>query len=60
MGAVTKKQCDWGEKVGTDEDNRRCTQVAVGIVAVKDGGRVHALAVCPSHRLYLVAETAPL
>lgn len=58
--AAQKLQCVWGDKVGTDDDHTRCFNTAVGIVAVKDGPRVHTLAVCSTHRLYLVAETAPL
>lgn len=57
---MSKVQCVWGEAVGTDDDHARCPETAVGIVAVRDGGRVHALAVCSRHRLLLVAETAPL
>lgn len=53
-------QCDWGDKVGTDDDPERCTGNAVGIVAVKDGPRIHALNVCMKHRMVLMDETNPL
>lgn len=53
-------QCDWGDKVGTEEDEARCPRTAVGVVAVKDGSRVHALNVCMSHRMVLMAETNPV
>lgn len=53
-------QCDWGEKVGSDDDPERCRSTAVGVVAVKDGPRVHALNVCMAHRTVLMQETNPL
>lgn len=57
--ALLQLQCDWGDKVGTEEDNERCKKSAVGVVAVKDGPRVHALNVCMSHRMVLMDETDP-
>lgn len=58
--ALLQLQCDWGDKVGTEEDDARCGRTAVGVVAVKDGRKVHALNVCMSHRMVLMDETSPV
>lgn len=52
--------CEWGSKVGTEEDNAACTQRAVGVVAVRDGRATHALKVCMKHRMVLIEETDPV
>lgn len=51
--------CEWGSKVGTEEDNAVCGKRAVGVVAVRDGRATHALKVCMSHRMLLIEETDP-
>lgn len=57
---MTMLRCVWGRECGTQEDNRECRDGAVGIVAVRDGTKIHKLVVCEVHRNALVAETAPV
>lgn len=60
MSGLVGYICEWGEKVGTEEDNARCDKQAVGVVAVKDGRGIHALKVCMTHRMVLIEETDPI
>lgn len=53
-------RCVWGRACGTEEDNQECEADAVGVVAVKDDGRIHKLALCAIHRMVIVSETNPL
>lgn len=55
-----KIQCDWGDKMATEDDPDRCQSNAVGVVVVLDGRHRHALNVCMSHRMVLMAETNPV
>lgn len=52
--------CVWGTACASEDDLAVCPEPAVGLVAVRDGGRIHKLTVCLHHRLVLLAETAPL
>lgn len=50
--------CEWGDKAFTEDDQVLCTQQAVGIVAIADGGgKFIQIKCCPIHRQLLVDET---
>ena len=59
MSGLVGFMCEWGTKCGTEEDDKVCTQRAVGVVGVKDGGGMHKLYVCMAHRAELIRETGP-
>lgn len=59
MSSLVGFMCEWGSKVGTEEDSGTCARRAVGVVAVRDGRATHTLKVCMSHRMLLIEETGP-
>lgn len=63
MGATifgVQRQCDWGEKAWSVDDDHRCHAPAVGVVAVRSDSGVLRLDVCMTHRTHLLEETDPV